>query len=202
MVWLLIGILLKKFSIKQISGIGVLAYLVGIGLTMLNGHLENLPLFLARPIELYFSTFVTTRNGLFRSLVFLAFGMLMAEIDREDELKLSVKNGVFAGILYMLKVGFSLIGGQYFSKILDLPTFWFLFKLIIYVCKRLNFKGTFYMQLRGMSETIYFVHMYFVAFCSLVIYKENYHNFKSYFICAGGATIIAFIYQIFKKRKA
>ena len=36
----------------------------------------------------------------------------------------------------------------------------------------------------------------------LVLYKESYHNFKSYFICAGGATIIAFIYQIFKKRKA
>ena len=38
---LLIGILLKRFSIKQISSIGVFAYLVGIGLTMLNGHLEN-----------------------------------------------------------------------------------------------------------------------------------------------------------------
>lgn len=57
------------------------------------------------------------------------------------------------------------------------------------------------MQLRGMSETIYFVHMYFVAFCSLVLYKESYHNFKSYFICTGGATIIAFICQISKKRK-
>ena len=47
------------------------------------------------------------------------------------------------------------------------------------LCKRWDFKGTFYMHLRGMSETIYFVHMYFVAFCSLVLYKESYHNFKS-----------------------
>lgn len=70
-------------------------------------------------------------------------------------------------------------GRQYFSKILDLPTFRFLFELIIYACKRWDFKGTFYMHLRGMSETIYFVHMYFVAFCSLVLYKESYHNFKS-----------------------
>lgn len=52
-----------------------------------------------------------------------------------------------------------------------------------------------------MSETIYFVHMYFVAFCSLVLYKENYHNFKSYFICAGGATIIALLCQIYKSKK-
>ena len=107
----LISILLKRFSIKQISGIGVFAYLVGIVLTMLNGHLEKLPLFLARPIELYFSLFVTTRNGLFQSLVFLSFGMLIAEIDRADELKPSVKKGLFAGSIYIVKVGFSLIGG-------------------------------------------------------------------------------------------
>lgn len=42
-----------------------------------------------------------------------------------------------------------------------------------YACKRLDFKSTFYMQLRGMGENIYFVHMYFVAFCSLVLYKES-----------------------------
>ena len=65
-----------------------------------------------------------------------------------------------------------------------MPTFWFLFELVIYVCKVVNFRGSFYKQLRGMSETIYFVHMYFVAFCSLMLYKGNYHNFKSYFICA------------------
>lgn len=127
---LLIGILLKRFSIKQISGIGVFAYLVGIGLTMLNGHLESLPLFLARPIELYFSLFVTTRNGLFQSLVFLSFGMLIAEINQADELKLSVKKGLFTGAIYIVKVGFSLMGGESFSKMLDLPTFGFLFELI------------------------------------------------------------------------
>ena len=108
---LLISILLKRFSIKQISSIGLFAYLVGIGLTMLNGHLENLPLFLARPVELYFSLFATTRNGLFQSLVFLSFGMLIGEIDQADELKPSVKNGLFVGAIYIVKVGFSLIGG-------------------------------------------------------------------------------------------
>ena len=198
---LLSGILLKRFSIKQISGIGALAYLVGIGLTMLGGYLVSLPPFLASFIDLYFSLFVTTRNGLFQSLVFLAFGMLMGEINQADELKLFVKNGLFAGTTYIVKVGFSFSRWEFLSKMLDLPTFWFLFKLIIYACKRLNFKGTFYMQLRGMSETIYLVHMYFVAFCSLVLYKESYHNFKSYFIYAGGATIIALICQVSKKHK-
>lgn len=108
---LLIDILLRKFSVKQIANIGAFVYLIGIGLTMLNGHLESLPLFLQRPVNLYFSLFVTTRNGLFQSLVFVTFGMLIAERDRADELKLSVKNGLFAGIIYIVKVGFSLIGG-------------------------------------------------------------------------------------------
>lgn len=63
-----------------------------------------------------------------------------------------------------------------------------------------NFSGSFYKQLRGMSETIYFVHMYLVAFCSLILYKSNYHNFKSFFICAGGATIIALLAQIQKNK--
>lgn len=88
---LLIDILLRKFSVKQIANIGAFVYLIGIGLTMLNGHLESLPLFLEKPIELYFSLFVTTRNGLFQSLVFVAFGMLIAEIEHADGLNLSIK---------------------------------------------------------------------------------------------------------------
>lgn len=195
----LIDILSKRYSIKQIAAIGAFLYLVGIGLTMLNGHLERLPLFLARPVDMYFSLFVTTRNGLFKSLVFVSFGMLVAQIDCADELKLSIKRGLLAGGIYIVKVGFSLIGGQYLAEILDLPTFWFMFELIICTYRKIKFKGTFYKQLRGMSETIYFVHMYFVAFCSLVLYKGDYHNFKSYFICAGGATIIALLFQIHKK---
>lgn len=104
--------------------------------------------------------------------------------------------------MYVVKVGFSLFeGGQNISKILDLHTFWFLFELIIYTCRKVNFKGSFYKQLRGISETIYFIHMYFVAFCSLVLYKGNYHNFVTYFICAGGATIVALLYQIQKMKK-
>ena len=197
----LIDVLLKWFSIKQIFGIGTFAYLAGIGLTMLNDHLESMPLFFSRLVNLYFSVFVTTRNGLFQSLVFVTLGVLMAEIDQANELKLSVKNAFFAGVIYIIKVGFSLIGWEYFSKVLDLPTFWFLFELVICTCKMVKFRGSFYKQLRGMSETIYFVHMYFVAFCSLVLYKENYRNFKSYFICAGGATIIALLCQIYKSKK-
>lgn len=198
---ILLCILSRKLSIKKIFDISVLAYLIGIVLEILNNHLENLPLFLAKPVDLYFSLFVTTRNGLFQSLVFVTTGMLIALKNSTGELKPSIKNGLFAGFIYVVKVGFSLIeGGQNISKVLDLPTFCFLFELTIYACGKTNFKGSFYKQLRNISEILYFVHMYFVAFCSLVLYKGNYHNFKSYFICAGGATMIALFYQIHKNK--
>ena len=107
----LIYVLLRKFSIKQIAGIGVFAYLIGIVLTILNSHLERLPLFWERPVDLYFSLFLTTRNGLFQSLVFIVFGMLIAEIEHTDGLNLTIKNGFLAGGVYIVKVGFSLMGG-------------------------------------------------------------------------------------------
>lgn len=108
---LLINILLKWFSIKQIFGIGTFAYLVGIGLNMLYRLFGEYASVFARLGNLYFSLFVTTRNGLFQSLVFVMLGMLIAEIDQANELKLSVKNGFFTGIIYVIKVGFSLMGG-------------------------------------------------------------------------------------------
>lgn len=199
----LIGILSKRLSIKQISDIGTFAYLAGIGLTMLARHLTHVPLFLARAVQLYFSIFVTTRNGLFMSLVFVSLGMRMAETNRANEWKPSIKTGLLAGGLYIVKVCFSLIGGgELLSKLLDLPTFWFLFELILYESKKEKRKGTFYKLLRDLSTTIYLVHMYLVAFCSLVLYKEDYHNFTSFFICAGGATILALLWQIHKKENA
>lgn len=40
--------------------------------------------------------------------------------------------------------------------------------------------------------------MYFVAFCALVLYKDDYNNFKSYLICAGGALAVSEIYSWMK----
>lgn len=84
-----------------------------------------------------------------------------------------------AALMYLTKIATSLIGGQYFSKILDLPTFFFLFAVVISACRKMDLNGKFYVRLRNWSETIYFVHMYFVALCALVLYKSDYHNFKT-----------------------
>lgn len=61
--------------------------------------------------------------------------------------------------------------------------------------------GDFYNKLRNLSGTIYFVHMYFVALCALVLYIEDYHNFVSFFICAVGATLIAILFNYVRGRK-
>ena len=198
---LLIDILNKKFSIEKITVIGFFMYFAGIALTISSNCMDNLPLFLAKPIDLYFSLFITTRNGLFISFTFVAIGMLIAQKDRENQLKISVHGVIFCGLIYVFKVKKSLLdGGAFLSQVLDLPIFLFMFGMIISGCSKINLKGRFYEILRGMSVTIYFVHMYFVAFCSLVLFKNDYHNFKSFFICVGGSSAIALLVQKLKLR--
>lgn len=107
----LIDFLLKKLSIRQICEIGVVLYLAGIVLTLLNTHSEGLPAIIARIIHLYFSLFMTTRNGLFQSLAFVSIGMLAAQMDCAKELKISVQEGILAWGLYLAKVYLSLKKG-------------------------------------------------------------------------------------------
>lgn len=108
---LLIDILNKKFSIEKITVIGFFMYFAGIALTISSNCMDNLPLFLAKPIDLYFSLFITTRNGLFISFTFVAIGMLIAQKDRENQLKISVHGVIFCGLIYVFKVKKSLLDG-------------------------------------------------------------------------------------------
>ncbi|RGB90926.1 hypothetical protein DWZ46_09090 [Faecalibacterium prausnitzii] len=48
---------------------------------------------------------------------------------------------------------------------------------------------------------IYFVHMYFVALCALILYKGDYHNFKTFFITASGSLMISWLTSLYKERK-
>lgn len=199
---ILIDLLLKKFSIKRIVKFGSVTYVFGIVLTMLEGHLDKLPTTLYSMVKLYFTIFVTTRNGLFQSLAFVSIGMLVAETEQLGRLHISTCNIIAAALMYLAKIATSLMGGgQYFSKALDLPTFYFLFSVVIMLCKKIDLRGKFYKRLRDWSETIYFVHMYLVAVCALVLYKGDYHNFKTFFITASGALMISWLTSLYKERK-
>lgn len=196
-----IDLLLRKFSIKQIVKFGSVMYVLGIILTIFEGHLNKLPMMVSAAVKLYFAAFVTTRNGLFQSLIFVSIGMLVAEIEKLGKLRISTGSIIAAALMYLTKIATSLIGGRYFSKILDLPTFFFLFAVVISACKKIDLNGKFYVRLRNWSETIYFVHMYFVALCALILYKGDYHNFKTFFITASGSLMISWLTSLYKERK-
>lgn len=134
------------------------------------------------------------KNSLFTEL----FIMQIAEAEQFDKLRVSIQNAIVFVLVCAVKVFCSLFGGSDISKLLDLPTFYFMFAVIILECKENRLKGNFYKHLRSTSETMYFIHMYFVAFCALVLYKDDYNNFKSYLICAGGALAVSEIYSWMK----
>lgn len=129
---------------------------------------------------------------------FVSIGMQIAEAEQFDKLRVSIQNAIVFVLVCAVKVFCSLFGGSDISKLLDLPTFYFMFAVIILECKENRLKGNFYKHLRSTSETMYFIHMYFVAFCALVLYKDDYNNFKSYLICAGGALAVSEIYSWMK----
>lgn len=119
-------------------------------------------------------------------------------VDRYIRMLLKYLDAIVFVLVCAVKVFCSLFGGSDISKLLDLPTFYFMFAVIILECKENRLKGNFYKHLRSTSETMYFIHMYFVAFCALVLYKDDYNNFKSYLICAGGALAVSEIYSWMK----
>ena len=106
-----IDCLIREFSIKQVVKFGSLMYVFGIVLTMFEGHLERLPMILSYMVKLYFTIFVTTRNGLFQSLVFISIGMLLAETEQFGRLRISIGNAIMISLMYFAKVGASLIDG-------------------------------------------------------------------------------------------
>ena len=106
----------------------------------------------------------------------------VAEKDKEylrDEEEKN-QNAIVFVLVCAVKVFCSLFGGSDISKLLDLPTFYFMFAVIILECKENRLKGNFYKHLRSTSETMYFIHMYFVAFCALVLYKDILHRVFGY----------------------
>lgn len=97
-----IDLLLRKFSIKQIVKFGSVMYVLGIILTMFEGHLNKLPMIVSAAVKLYFAAFVTTRNGLFQSLIFVSIGMLVAEIEKLGKLRISTGSIIAVALMYLM----------------------------------------------------------------------------------------------------
>ena len=111
-----IDLLLRKFTIKQIVRFGSAMYVFGIILIIFEGHLDKLPMIVSAAVKLYFTIFVTTRNGLFQSLVFVSIGMLVAENESLGKLHISTRSIISAAFMYLTKIVTSLIGGGSTSR--------------------------------------------------------------------------------------
>lgn len=191
----------RNITCKQMLKIGVVFYITGILLNVLHDLQNYFPFLITLPIKGYFKLFVTTRNGLFESFIFVVMGICIAKV--RNSLKISnIKKILPVSItLYIVKVLFSLIGGgQYVSQLIDLFIFFYLFEVVIILSQRINLNGNFYSKIRNISSTVYFVHMYFVAFCALVIFKEDFHNFYSFIICAIGAFIVSVLIEFNREK--
>lgn len=192
---MLIYILNRRFSFEFIIRFGMISYLLGIVLNILGKNQDKLSGIIIFLVKAYYHIFITTRNGLFQSLVFISIGMCVAQKEKLGNLFSVLDKWVVVLSLYVVKIPISLISGEeYLGQIFDLPIFCFIFVLIIYGCQKINLQSGIYAILRVMSGTIYFVHMYFVAFCDLILHKEGNHNFESFLISAMGATFVAWFH--------
>ena len=84
-------------------------------------------------------------------------------VDRYIRMLLKYLDAIVFVLVCAVKVFCSLFGGSDISKLLDLPTFYFMFAVIILEClecKENRLKGNFYKHLRSTSETMYFIHAY------------------------------------------
>lgn len=108
---ILIDILSKEFQQKRLQVLDQWLILLVQFLPLFGGHQDKLPALLAFPVNIYFSIFATTRNGLFQSLVFVSLGMYIADIEKSGKLKKTLQNGKIALFAYLIKIPISLIGG-------------------------------------------------------------------------------------------
>lgn len=67
--------------------------------------------------------------------LFVSIGMQIAEAEQFDKLRVSIQNAIVFVLVCAVKVFCSLFGGSDISKLLDLPTFYFMFAVIILECK-------------------------------------------------------------------
>jgi len=217
--WYLHGLLvalLGFYLLKRIlsdKGILVVAsalYIVGILINSANAQIINVPDIFSGAVTLYFKIFVTTRNGIFQSLAFVMVGYWVAFHVKTEKFKLNYPVTIMFGfVLYLTKVicDVKMIWGGYCGQCLTLPVFCILFMLIIshgismYDIGKSKSTGRMGKSIycRNLSANIYYIHMYFVAICSL-LFGKDYKNIWSFFIVASVSIVIGTCLVYCKKR--
>lgn len=89
------------------------------------------------------------------------------------------------------------------SHLLDLPTAYALFAFLVAQSQNITFRNVDIPVLcRKLSGNIYYIHMYFVAFCALIwMGEDGYRNFYSFAFVSITSCILGIAMLYFRKKK-
>ncbi len=177
---------LKKYSMKSLIIIGAILYSLGCLETYYGALTNNV---LLNGIDIYFSIFFTTRNGLFFGILCVALGMWISKNNIENKIKhLQILTILFFIILVIeafsvKKLGWAIDYNMYFTII---PFIIMLFCLILNIncTRKIDYRAC-----REYSTIIYFSHAIFLELVPILlteqymyIYDNGAFRFFSVFI--------------------
>lgn len=192
---ILVYALRQKYSIHMMFLISVTFYVFGYVIELVYTYISGLPFGMQIILKFYYMIFHTTRNGIFRSFCLLAIGLEVAEIIATNKTFNRLRISFIAVILYVIKILSSTFeGGQWkvLCQLFDVPTFYVIFYYIVrWSADSRTLKTNMALFFRRLSSKIYYVHMYFVALCAIVIMGEdNYNNPLSFIIVLGLSCVL------------
>lgn len=172
----ILDIWISKFKLKSLIVLSAVFYLVGLFGESYFGFITP-GSFLYNAYDMYFSVFLTTRNGLFCGLLFVVLGAYFSEIP----LKLAVNKSVTFAIVFLCLLAVEALLLYKFSQpedhnfmIMSVPLSFFLFHSLININLSWNLN---YILLRKLSTLIYCSH---AAFIILFIGVFRYLGFEAF----------------------
>ncbi len=145
---------------EAVFGISLVLFLVGMFGDTYYGVVKGIPV-VGTAVSGYLSVFLTTRNGLFYGLVYVAMGALFAYRRVTIKMPLAI-GGFFAAALLSLAEAFVVrrlqLAWDYSLYLFMLPAVFFLFYIVTHIdMKRTPVTDT----MRAYSSLIYYTHAYF-----------------------------------------
>lgn len=167
---------LKKFSLKSLIILGVILYSFSLVETYY-GLISN-PL-LKSGIDLYFSLFFTTRNGLFVGILYVALGIFLADKNRVQSIKkpLLLSTGFFVLLCieaFNVRALNCAIDYNVYIFMVPFTTYWFVYLMN----KKLKWNWN-YKAMREYSTLIYFSHGIFLEGIPWLLAANHAYLFES-----------------------
>lgn len=164
---IIIDIWISRFKLQSLLILSAVLCVVGLLGDSYSGLIPP-GSFLSNAFELYFSVFLTTRNGLFYGLLFVVLGAYF----NEKPIKLAVNKSLQFTVISLCLLGVEALLLHRFSEpndhnfmIMSLPLSLFLFHSLININLSWNLN---YILLRKLSTLIYCAHIAFIIFFTTV----------------------------------